>query len=174
MSFTPRLRLPRRRQPTLRLVSYEHEWSVYTPDPDHPLVVSDFADAAMLALEVVDLPAEHEVLVLLDERRRITAMLLDAPGEIGLFVGHCAPPGTEAPFCQTICIELQPSLDGGPPSDADRRGYFALRRVHMAQGLLLIDVLLTDGESVRSLAIACDPEPVWFDPLFAPDVDPAA
>lgn len=177
MPFTPRLRLPRRRQPTLCFESIEHEcheWYVYTPDPDQPLVVHDFADAAMLALEVGDLPAKQEVLVLLDEHRRITAMLLDAPGEIGLFVGHCAPPGTEAPFCQTICIELQPYLEPGPPSEADRRGYFALRRAHMAQGLLLMDVLLTDGESVRSLAIGCDQDPVWFDPLFEPDVDPAA
>ena len=33
----------------------------------------------------------------------------------------------------------------------------------MAQGLLLLDVLLTDGETIRSLAIGCDPDPVWFD-----------
>lgn len=174
MPFSPRLRLPRRRQPTLRLESYEQEWAVYTPDPDQPLVVHDFADAAMLALEVADLPVQHEVLVLLDERRRITAMLLDAPGEVGLFVGRYAPPGTEAPFCQTICIELMTELYEGPPTEADRRGYFALRRAHMAQGLLLMDVLLTDGESVRSLAVGCDQDPVWFDPLFAPDVDPAS
>jgi hypothetical protein len=43
----------------------------------------------------------------------------------------------------------------------------------MAQGLLLLDVMLTDGDTVRSLAIGCDPDPVWFDE-FDPDLfDPA-
>ena len=50
----------------------------------------------------------------------------------------------------------------------------------MAQGLLLLDVILTDGDTVRSLAIGCDPDPVWFDefdPLpeqWAAVTDPAA
>jgi hypothetical protein len=169
MSFSPRLRLPRRRQPTLRFESLEHDWFVFTPDPEHPLVVRDFADAVTLALDLTDLPdlpVEHEALVLLDEQRRITAMLLDAPGEVSLFVGRAAVPGTEMPFCQTLCIELHRGLYDGPPRADDRRGYQSLRRVHMAQGLLLLDVLLTDGDGVRSLAIGCDPDPVWFDPLY--------
>ena len=33
----------------------------------------------------------------------------------------------------------------------------------MLQGLQLLDVLLVDHERVQSLAIACDPDPVWFD-----------
>ena len=171
MPFSPRLRLPRRRQPTLRFASLEHEWFVFAPDPDHPLVVRDFADAANLALDVADmpgLPVQHEALVLLDEQRRITAMLLDAPGEVSLFVGRAAVPGTETPFCQTICIELHQAVCSGPPRADERRGYHSLRRLHMAQGLLLLDVLITDGNDVRSLAIGCDPDPVWFDPLFDP------
>jgi hypothetical protein len=174
MPFSPRLRLPRRRQPTLHFESAEQDWFVFTPDPEHPLVVRDFADAATLALDVADLPdlpVQHEALVLLDEQRRITAMLLDAPGEVGLFVGRAGVPGTETPFCQTICIELHRELYGGPPRADDRHGYHSLRRLHMAQGLLLLDVLLTDGDGVRSLAIGCDPDPVWFDPLFALDPD---
>ena len=38
---------------------------------------------------------------------------------------------------------------------------------------LLLDVLLTDGDTVRSLAIGCDPDPVWFDE-FDPLGEPAA
>jgi len=170
MSFSPRLRLPRRRQPALRFESLDHDWFVFTPDADHPLVVHDFADAVNLALDLTDLPdfpVRNEVLVLLDEQRRITAMLLDAPGEVSLFVGRAGIPGTETPFCQTLCVELHCGLYDGPPRAEDKRGYQSLRRVHMAQGLLLLDVLLTDGDGVRSLAIGCDPDPVWFDPLYA-------
>lgn len=167
MPFT-RIRLPRR-WPTLRLQWCEHEWSIYHPHPDEPIVLAGFGEAAMLAAEVVVLPVHREVLVLLDERRRVTAMLLDPPAEVGVFVGQVDVPGLEAPFCQTMSIVVEPHVPGGPPSDEDRTGYHALRRIHMAQGLLLLDVLLTDGDTVRSLAIGCDPDPVWFDEL-----DPAA
>ncbi len=164
MSFAPRLRLPRRRQPLLSLHSCDHEWFVYVPDPDAPLSVAGFGDAVSLALDIADLlPARHEVLVLLDEHRQISAMLLDPPAEVGLFVGLHTPPGLEVPFCQTLAMVLQDRLAGGPPTESDRRGYHALRRMHMAQGLLLLDVLVSDGDSVRSLAIGCDPDPIWFD-----------
>ena len=82
---------------------------------------------------------------------------------VGLLVGMAALPGVEAPFCQTMCIVIEPHVRTGPPTRQDRRGYQALRRAHMAQGLLLLDVILTDGDTVRSLAIGCDPDPVWFD-----------
>jgi hypothetical protein len=126
-------------------------------------VLSGFAEAAALAFDVVELPAQHEIVVLLDERRTVTAMLLDPPAEVGLLVGMAELPGIEAPFCQTLCIVVEHHVGGGPPSDDERRGYFALRRAHMAQGLLLLDVILTDGDTIRSLAIACDPDPAWFD-----------
>ena len=113
-------------------------------------------------------------------RSQVTALLLDPPPEIGLLVGLAALPGLEAPFCQTMCIVVNADVYSGAPRDADRCGYQALRRAHMAQGLLLLDVILTDGDTVRSLAIGCDPDPVWFDefdPLpeqWAAAVDPAA
>ena len=85
MSFS-RFRLPRRR-PSLRLQSPDHEWFMFHPDPDQPLVVSGFGEAASLAAIVMDLPVRNEMLVLLDEHRVVTAMLLDPPPEVGLFVG---------------------------------------------------------------------------------------
>lgn len=164
MPLSPRLRLPRRRQPLLPLQSDDHDWYVFVPPADPELFVREFGDAVSLAFDVQELfPVRGEALVLLDEHRRVTGVLLDPPAEVGLFVGHHAPPGLEAPFCQTLCIVLQGHVPAGPPTMADRDGYHALRRVHMAQGLLLLDVLLTDGEAVRSLAIGCDPDPVWFD-----------
>ncbi len=178
MPYLPRPRLPRRRQPSLRLRSGEHDWFIVLPDPDDPLIIAGFGEAASLAMHVVDMPVDHEVLVLLDEQRRVTALLLDPPAEVGMFIASYAPPGVEAPFCQTMSIVIDEHVTSGPPDPVDRQGYHALRRVHMAQGLLLLDVLLTDGDTVRSVAIGCDPDPVWFDPVptgdFAPNVDPAA
>ena len=43
---------------------------VWLPNPDEPLVIAEFADAANLATGVLDMPVEKEVMVLLDERRR--------------------------------------------------------------------------------------------------------
>ena len=163
MPYHSRPRLSRRRRHPLPLQSDDYDWSIYHPDPDEPILIEEFGDAAMLAAEVWQLPAHKEVLVLLDERRRVTAILLDPPAEVGLLVGMSDLPGVEAPFSQTLAIVFAERVEVGPPADDDRRGYHALRRAHMAQGLLLLDVLITDGDVVRSLAIGCDPEPVWFD-----------
>lgn len=173
MPFAPRLRLPRRRRTNLRLSIGEHEWALFVPQAEEPLVVEGFGDAVSLAVDLADLPVRHEAVVLLDERRRITAILLDPPAEVGMFVGRCDLPGLETPFCQTMTVVVESTVPTGPPSDDDRLGYQALRRLHMAQGLLLLDVLLTDGDTVRSLAIGCDPDPVWFDE-FVPLDEPAA
>jgi len=163
MSFRSRFRLPRGRQSALRVQSSDRMWHIVHPHPEHPIVIAEFGDAAMLAIDLVDTPAEREVLVLLDEHRQVTAMLLDPPGELGLLVGMFAGPGLEVPFCQTIDVLIDPVVEPGPPSADDRRGYDNLRSIHMLQGLLLLDVLRTDGDAVRSLAIGCDPDPVWFD-----------
>jgi hypothetical protein len=141
--------------------------SVWLPNPDEPLIIAEFADAANLASAVVDMPVDNEVLVLLDERRRVTAMITDPPTELGLFVGWCDGPGLEVPFSQTMTICVARSVPEAPPDERDRVGYFELRRIHMLQGLLLLDVLLVDHERVQSLAIACDPDAVWFEE-FAP------
>ena len=116
MSFKPRLRLPRRRQ-SLQLESGDHPWSIFHPGPDDSIVVAEFSDAVMLATEVFDLPVCHEVLVLLDERRRITAMLLDPPAEVGLLVGMVDIPGVIA---AAINIRRRPVGHVGIDDDADR------------------------------------------------------
>jgi hypothetical protein len=137
--------------------------SVWLPNPDESLVIADFADAANLASAVVDMPIEKEVLVLLDERRRVTAIIADPPTELGLFVGWCDGPGLEVPFSQTMTICVTATVREAPPDEKDRVGYFELRRLHMLQGLQLLDVLMVDHERVQSLAIACDPDAVWFE-----------
>jgi hypothetical protein len=172
MPFSPRLRLPRRRQPSLRFHTDAHHWGILVPDPDRELVIPGFREAAMLALDIHEFPVCNEVLVLLDERRVVTAMLFDPPAEVGLFIGESLPPGVEAPFCQTLDIVLENRVKPGPPSQRDREGFHALRRAHMAQGLLLMDVLLSDGDNVRSLAIGCDPDPIWFEEFAPHTYDP--
>lgn len=159
---TERFRLPRRR-PRLQLSSETYEWSIFLPDPDDPLVLTTFAEAACLAIDVIDLPVEREVVVMLDERRRVTALLLDPPAEVGMFVGQADLPGVEAPFCQTMVIVVEHALEAGPPTTDQVAAFRAIRRAHMAQGLLLLDVVLTDGDQVTSVSIGSDPDPVWFD-----------
>lgn len=157
-----RFRLPRRR-PRLQLSTDAHEWSLFLPDPDDPLALTGFAEAACLALDIVDLPVRREVVALLDERRRVTALLLDPPAEVGMFVGRADLPGVEAPFCQTLLVVVVDEIDPGRPGADDVCAYHAIRRAHMAQGLVLLDVVITDGDHVMSVAIGCDPDPAWFD-----------
>jgi hypothetical protein len=148
-------------------------FALWLPDPDDPVLVESFGDAATLAFELLELPAERELLVLLDERRTITAIVVDPPPPVGVFIGRCDIPGLEVPFCQTMSLVLVECVHDGPPSDDDRRGYLALRRFHVLQGLQLLDVILVDGERVQSLAIACDPDPIWFETFDPADpVDP--
>jgi hypothetical protein len=113
------------------------------------------------------MPVEKEVMVLLDERRQVTAMFADPPTELGLFVGWCDGPGLEVPFSQTMMICVADHVPLAPPDKKDQIGYFELRRIHMLQGLQLLDILIVDHERVQSLAIACDRDAVWFEE-FAP------
>jgi hypothetical protein len=165
MSFRrPRLRS---RKHTIDIHFGEQPCFVWLPNADEPLVVAEFSDAASLASAVLDMPVQHEVLVLLDERRNVTAMISDPPTDLGLFVGWCDGPGLEVPFAQTMMICIGQHVAEAPPRDVDRHGYFELRRIHMLQGLQLLDVLVVDHERVQSLSIACDPDSIWFEE-FAP------
>lgn len=161
MSFRrPRLRS---RKHAIDIIFGNQPCYIWLPDPDEPVVVAEFADASSLAWAVLDMPVVNEALVLLDERRQVTAILVDPPAELGLFVGWCDGPGLETPFCQTIDILIDQPVVEGPPSDHDRRCFYGLRRTHMVQGLQLIDVIRVDHERVQSLAIACDPDAIWFE-----------
>ena len=80
-----------------------------------------------------------------------------------LVIGSCELPALEVPFCQTLSVVVADRRLGGPPDDDERQGYLSLRRLHMLQGLQLLDVLLVGDDAVQSLAIACDPDPIWFD-----------
>jgi hypothetical protein len=138
-------------------------FAIWFPPADDPIEVLDLGDATGMAFDMLDTEAQREVLVLLDERRRVTALVIDPPAQIGVLIGVAELPGLDVPFCQTLSIVLCDEVVDGPPAERDRAGYLALRRIHMLQGLQLLDVLLVDPERVQSLAVACDPDPVWFD-----------
>lgn len=167
----PFVRRPRqRRRPTLDLLFHGEACAVLHPDPDDPIVLTGYTEASALTLELTDLDVRHEALVLLDELRHVTAILLDPPPSVGVFIGRVDGAGLEVPFAQTLSVVMQRRVAAAPTAD-ERAGYLALRRIHMLQGLQLLDVILTDGDRVQSLAIACDPDPVWFEPFtpLAPD-----
>lgn len=156
---------PRAHRRPLHLELETVPFSVLLPDPDQPIALVDFGEVAMFAFELLEHAGEREHLVLLDEQRVVTAVVVDPPPALGVLIGSCEVPGLEVPFCQTIDILLVDRVVDGPPSDHDRRGYQSLRRLHVLQGLQLMDVVLVDGERVQSLAIACDPDPIWFEPF---------
>ena len=164
MSHHRQLRRRAHRQPVQ--LEIEHEpFRIWLPPADDPIVVATFGHAASIAFDVLETGAEREVLVLLDERRQVTALLLDPPPPVGVLVGSCELPCLEVPFCQTLSIVITDEVADAPPSDEDRLGYQSLRRLHMLQGLQLLDVILAGAERIQSLAIACDPDPIWFEPF---------
>jgi hypothetical protein len=154
---------PRSRRRSLRIELDHDPFGIWLPAADDPLVLAGFGDAASFAFEVADWEVEREVLALLDAQRRVTAMLLDPPPPVGVLIGSCELPALEVPFCQTLSVVVADRRLGGPPDDDERQGYLSLRRLHMLQGLQLLDVLLVGDDAVQSLAIACDPDPIWFD-----------
>ena len=154
---------PRSRRRALELEYGIDAFWLWLPQPDDPLVIPSFGEAASLAMELTDWSVNNEVLVLLDARRQVTAMLVDPPPAVGLFVGRLDLPALEVPFCQTMSVVVAESPTDGTPPERHRQGYFALRRCHMLQGLQLMDVILAHPERVQSLAIACDPDAVWFE-----------
>ena len=142
------------------------EFRLWLPQPDEPIVLASFAEVVSFALEVADLPVEREVMVLLDHHRRMTALLLDPPPPLGVLIGRADIPGLDVPFSHTLSIVVTDHVENAPPDERHRIGYHSLRRMHMTQGLTLLDIVLTDGNAVQSLAFACDPDPIWLEPFW--------
>jgi hypothetical protein len=163
----PRFRRPhlRDRARTIHTLVADDPCLVWLADADQQLVVHDFADAAALAAAMLDSPVEREALALLDEFRAVTAVLFDPPPLVGLYPGLADGPGFEVPFCSTMLITPVPMLSNAAPSVVDRRSFHSLRRTHALQGLWLLDSIHVDFEQARSLAVACDPDCVWFEPF---------
>lgn len=144
----------------------DEEFRIWMLHPDDPAHIHTVGDAIELAADVPMLPVEREVLVLLDDERRVVALLLDPPAVLGVMIGRAPIPGLADTFTTTLCIVV--SDDAGPTAtDHQRTGFHALRRFHALQGLRLLDVVLTDGTHVHSLAGELDPDPSWDEPYDA-------
>jgi hypothetical protein len=167
-----RLNLGRRSQ--LLPVDLDGEqFSIFVPRADAPISVADIGDAISLAWSALDMPVQREALVLADDDRRVTAILIDPPPTLGIIVGWSALPGLDVPFTSTLSIVIDDDDTPGPPRRIDERGYHALRRAHALQGLQLLDVILINTEQSRSLATSCDPDSVWSLPWPDGDGDDA-
>lgn len=162
----PLFRVPRRIRRPLTASIGEETFTLLLPDPDDTMRLLTFGDAVALGLALFDLAVEREILVLLDEHRQITAMVVDPPAEIGLLAGRCLAPALDVPFCQTVVMCYVDQVD---EPDSFRQPYFALRRAHALQGLQLIDMVVIAADRTYSVAIAHDPDPVWFDPVVTAD-----
>ena len=149
----PTERAPRRsRAPATRL---------FLPDPLDPLVVADAVDALELTERLGRIPFERDALVLLDAARVVTALFCDPPAKAALFPTWMHGDGFDMPFSHTLAVERAPAVQHDDPHSFDLDGFRSLRRVHARQGLHLLDVLLTDGDEIVSLALADDPQRAW-------------
>jgi hypothetical protein len=134
---------------------------VFLPDALDPIVVADVVDALELSERLERIPFGRDALVLLDAARVVTAIFCDPPAKAVLFPSWMSGAGFDLPFSHTVAVERARLArhDGPHPFDLD--GFRSLRRVHERQGLHLLDVLLTDGDEVVSLALADDPLRAW-------------
>ena len=89
---------PRARRRSLRIELDHDPFHIWLPAADDPVVIAGFGDAASFAFEVADWQVEREVLVLLDARRRVTAMLLDPLARASNFAAAAVAPATSAAF----------------------------------------------------------------------------
>jgi hypothetical protein len=134
---------------------------LFLPDPLDPLVVADAVDALELSERLERIPFQRDALVLLDAARVVTALFCDPPAKAALFPSWMTGDGFDMPFSHTLAVERAPVVCHDDPHSFDLDGFRSLRRVHARQGLHLLDVLLTDGDEVVSLALADDPRRAW-------------
>jgi hypothetical protein len=134
---------------------------LFLPDALDPLVVADVVDALELSERLARVPFERDALVLLDGARVVTALFCDPPAKAALFPSWMTGDGFDMPFDHTLAVERAPVVHHDDPHSFDLDGFRSLRRVHARQGLHLLDVLLTDGDEIVSLALADDPAGAW-------------
>ncbi len=134
---------------------------VFLPDVLEPLVLADVVDALELSERLERVPFARDALVLLDAALVVTAIFCDPPAKAVLFPSWMTGAGFDLPFSHTLAIERAPAAHDDGPHAVDLDGFQSLRRVHARQGLHLLDVLLTDGDEVVSLALADDPVRAW-------------
>lgn len=158
----------RRRANTLTLTTQTHSFMLWFPDADDVPALHRLGDASTLAFVLLDLPVEHDALVLLDESSQVTAVLLDPPADVVLGIGSAFGAGLEVPFTRTMAITIRDHFVVDAPTTDDIYCYNILRRAHMMQGIEFIDSLIVNADQVTSVAMAHDPDAVWTLPAVEP------
>ena len=138
---------------------------LFRQDDADPVVIHDLADVGMLAFELFDLGLVDGALVLIDERRQVTAVLLDPPPDIEMMLRWAREPDIGAEFSQVILIVARDRIVQAPPTDEDVAVYRAAQQMCLADGVLWMDLVVANPHALQSIGIVCDPDSVWHDPV---------
>lgn len=124
--------------------------------------IADFGEAAMFALEApADLEAVDEVIAIVDARHRLLRILVDAHIPEAARMWRPRRPVHERGDEAILHVLVRDHVAVAPPSDDDVMGYRMLKAAYADVGHVLLDVMITDGDAVQSLALAVDPDTAW-------------
>lgn len=130
-----------------------------------PIILTDVADAASMVFELFEVPFHDAAVVMLDERRVVTAILLDPPPDVDLILSWHGAAADVIPCCQIVVVVVKDEIVEAPVSEEDEAFFRALQRAALEHGVLLMDVFFANPHKLQSLAIVCDPHCIWNDEL---------
>jgi len=137
---------------------------------DDVLTVANFLEAAQLALDLPDVIGGcEEIFAIVADDDRVVRMVIDPliPGSTRAWTPRrrVVERGDE----RILHVVVRPKVEMAPPSDDTVRSYEQIKRACANLGRPLLDMMLTDGDTVQSLSLALDPESPWLDDQ--PDAD---
>ena len=150
------------RRQTLQLTMEAVPLDLWFPEADEPIVIDDFPAAVSMVDWLSDGPINDAALVLLDEHRQITSVILDPVPGVCFFPGMIDGPGFEVDFANTLLVMFPDDLAEVDDGEM-RQCYETMRKHHALQGLLLLDIVVVHDNDVRSSSIAYDRDSVWFE-----------
>jgi hypothetical protein len=127
------------------------------------IVLADLADAATVAFELFEFDVQETAVMLLDEQRQVTAILLDSPGGIADAIHWGRQPDVAVDFCQLLVVVRRERVIDAPPLDEDVELYRAAREICSAHGVQWMDLLLANPHQLQSVGFVCDPDSIWHE-----------
>jgi len=127
------------------------------------IVLADLADAAGLAFELFDFEVQDGAIILLDEERRVTSVLLDPPPDIAAAIHWGRESDVAVDVAHLIVVVRRDRVVEAPPSDEDVVLYWAAQVVCVAHGVQWMDLLVANPHQLQSIGFVCDPESVWHE-----------
>ena len=130
-------------------------------DDDIP-TVSDFGEAAMFALEVHEaLGANDEAIAIIDARGRVVRIMVDVLVLDAACMWRPRRPVAERGDESILHVIVRPHVARAAPCDEDVESYHKLKAAYETLGRTMLDLMLSDGETVQSLAMAVEPDTAW-------------